>query len=311
MLPFVPGLVVRPLSLEDIDAAATLINRQLQRALYSAPLDSDGMQDQLFGDSPATLYPVRWQRRQLLGAWRAGELLGLVDVATGQDSESYALPDYTPVGLLRFCALPERDDMLGAAARVLLSAAEDFWRTGGVGHVKAYHISTGYPEFQAGAGLLPGDWAEQVRLLTEMGFHFVDRYYCLSRPLGQLFEEAVPQGGLSLAFRGDLSDHRYLVFFRRTELIAEARMVRRYVESDGVPRKIGYIAQWNVDERWRNQKIGRWLLRRLINDATHQGLTELVIHMQPTQAAATNLVAQHGFAEMNYRGYSLEKVLAN
>jgi GNAT superfamily N-acetyltransferase len=255
------------------------------------------------------MYPVRFQRRQLLGAWRAGELLGVIDIATGQDSENAALPDYQPVGLLRFCALPERKELVNDAAQVLLAGAETFWRSNGVGHIKAYHLSTGYPQFQAGAGLLPSYWADQVRLLTALDYRFADRYYCLTRPSAQLFEETVPQGGLSLAFRGEHDDLRYQVFFRRTELIGEARLVRRRVESETGLRPIGYLAQWDDDEQWRNQKIGRWLLRRVINDATHQGLAELVVHLEFTLASAMNLLAQHGFIELNYRGYSLEKEL--
>ena len=225
----------------------------------------------------------------------------------GKTAKALFCPTTNQSGCCVFVLCQSAKILLNPTARALLAAAEDFWRSGGVGHVKAYHISTGYPEFQAGAGLLPGDWADQIRLLTESDFRFVDRYYCLARPLNQLFEEVVPQGGLSLAFRGDLNDQRYQVFYRRTELIAEARLVRRVVETDGIQQAIGYFAYWGVDERWRNQKIGRWLLRRLVNDATHQGLAEIVIHLQLTQASAMNLLAQHGFIELNYRGYSLER----
>jgi ribosomal protein S18 acetylase RimI-like enzyme len=310
MMPFAPSLSVRPLAAEESGLAGALVNRWLQRALYSAPMDEAEVSEQLFGDNPPTLYPVRWQRRQVLGVWRAGECHGLLDAAIGLDSASAILPDYHPLGLVRFFALPERQDLVNDAAQALIDAAIRFWREGGVGHVKVYHISSGYPAFQAGAGMLPGDWADQVRLLTGMGFRFVDRYYCLARPLGLLLEEVVPQGGLSLAFRGSADDRRYQVFYRRTESIAEARLVCKRVLVDGVVRPIGYVAHWEVDERWRNQHIGRWLLRRLLNDATQQSLAEVVVHLQLPQTAAMNLLAQHGFIELNYRGYSLEKSLS-
>ena len=100
------------------------------------------------------------------------------------------------------------------------------------------------------------------------------------------------------------------MFFRRTELIAEARLLQRPAQTGIHVHPFGYIAQWNVDERWRNQRLGRWLLRRMINDATQQGVKELAVHLQPQQAAAMNLLAQHGFIELNYRGYSFEKELA-
>jgi ribosomal protein S18 acetylase RimI-like enzyme len=210
--------------------------------------------------------------------------------------------------------LPERKDLVNVAAEALFVAAHEFWRRGGVGHVKAYHISTGYPSFQAGAGMLPGDWADQVRVLTEREFRFTERYYLLTRLLDHMVEETVPQGGLSLAFRGDAGDRRYQVFFRRTELIGEARMLQRRMSltaEDGAPRltPFAYIPSWQVDERWRNHKVGRWLLRRMINDATQQGMSELAIHLPLHQAAAMNLLGQHGFVEGNYRGYSFAKDL--
>lgn len=310
MIPFAPGLAVRPLGAEDVEAAGPLVNHLLLRAPYSTPLESQELSRQLLDPAPPTLLPVRWQQRSLLGAWRAGELVGLADVALGLDSESANEPDYHPHGLLRFLVLPQRQELVNEVADVLMAAAHEFWRKGGVGHVKAYHISTGYPCFQAGAGLLPGEWADQVRVLTEREFRFTERYYLLARSLNHLLEETVPQGGLSLAFRGDTGDRRYQVFFRRTELIAEARLLQRGGRQEESLVPFAYIAAWQVDERWRNQKVGRWLLRRMVNDATQQGVAEIVVHLPLQQAAAMNLLAQHGFIEMNYRGYSFEKSLA-
>ena len=310
MLPFAPSLLVRPLASDEWEAAGAAVNRLLLSAPYSAAMEEAALHEQLFGESPSTVWPTRWTRRQLLGAWRAGELVGVLDAAAGSDSENLLLGDMQPIGLLRCLVLPERKDLVNPAANALLAAAAAFWRGCGVGFVKAYHVSTGYPTMQAGAGLLPGEWSDQVRLLTEDGFRFADRYYLLVRPLEMMLEENVPQGGLSLAFRGPVSDRRYQVFFRRTELIAEARLLQRPAQTGTDVQPFGYIAQWNVDERWRNQKLGRWLLRRMINDATQQGVKELAVHLQPQQAAAMNLLAQHGFIELNYRGYSFEKELA-
>ena len=309
MLPYSPGLTIRALTDDDGDAAGELVNRMLARTLYSAPMDETAIREQLFGAAPPTLYPVRWQKRNLLGAWRAGNLVGLLDAATGMDRDSLILPDYQPLGILRFLVLPDQPELVEDVMQLLLDAAERFWRSAGVGHVKAYHISTGYPQFQAGAGLLPGDWSDQVRLLTSQEFRFEDRYYCLARPLDQLFEETVPHTSISLAFRGKTEDRQYQIFFRRTELIGEARLLRRHTGPDSDPQRIAYLAHWEIDARWRNQKIGRWLLRRLINDATLLGCQEIVVHLHPQQSAAMNLLNQHGFLELNYRGYSLEKNL--
>ena len=309
MLPFAPSLLVRPFTPDEWEAAGAAVNALLLAAPYSAPLDESAMRQQFFAESPPTMLPTRWVRRQLLGAWRAGELLGVLDVGAGFDSDSLLLGAAQPAGLLRFLVLPARKDLVNAAAAALLAAAGGFWRGCGVGMVKAYHFSTGYPTLQGGAGLLPGDWSDQVRLLTEHGFRFADRYYLLVRPSGAMIEETVPQGGLSLAFRGEMDDRRYQVFYRRTELIAEARLLQRPQQGAGGMQLFGCIAHWEVDERWRNQKIGRWLLRRMINDVTQQGLGELAVYLQPQQSAAMNLLAQHGFIELNYRGYSFEKEL--
>jgi ribosomal protein S18 acetylase RimI-like enzyme len=309
MIPFTPSLSVRTIHSSELAVAAELINGQLAQAVYSAPMALDELSEQLFSSQPATLHPVRWQQRCVLGAWRAGAMVGLLDVAAGQDNDSTHLPDYKAVGLVRFAVLPSRQELVDDVAQALWESAESFWRSNRVVEVKAFHISTGYPSFQAGAGILPGDWPEHVRLLTNRGFTFVDRYYCMMCTLGTLLEEAVPQGGLSLAFRGTREDRRYQVFYRRTEMIAEARLVQRIVVSGDERLPIGYLAHWEVEERWRNQKIGRWLLRRAINDAAQQGLAQLVLHIKLNAAAAMNLLAQHGFVEQNYRGYTFGRHL--
>ena len=132
MIPFAPSLTVRPLAAEDGQGAVALINQLLLRAPFSAPMDDAEVAEHLFGQSPSTMLPVRWQQRQLLGAWRAGDLVGLADVATGLDSDSLGEPDYRPLGLLRFLALPARADLVTEAADRLLGAAHQFWRASGV-----------------------------------------------------------------------------------------------------------------------------------------------------------------------------------
>lgn len=81
-------------------------------------------------------------------------------------------------------------------------------------------------------------------------------------------EEVAPQTGLALALRGDERDRRYQVFLRRTRWISRARLVRVTVAATETLRTVGYLAEWAVDANWQNQKVGRWLLRRVINDAT-------------------------------------------
>ena len=131
-------------------AIGELVSRQVLFAPYSAPIEGLQLRSQLLDDSPQTLSPVRWQQRQVLGAWRVGDLVALIDLAVVQERDSTELPNYRPVGLLRFLVLPERTDLVDEAAGMLLAAADAFWRANAVGHVRAFIIGAGYPAFQAG-----------------------------------------------------------------------------------------------------------------------------------------------------------------
>jgi ribosomal protein S18 acetylase RimI-like enzyme len=310
MLPFAPTLFVRPLTPADIEAATVIVNRLLASSIYSRTLTPSEVQSLFFDTTLPDLRPVRWQQRTTLALLRVGELIGLLDAAVGLDSDSLDRPDYQPLGLLRWLALPEDTNIAQEATMRLLAAAEAFWRQHRVGHVKAFHPSTGYPSWQAGIGLLPADWTDQVQLLTEHAFYYTERYYCFVRPLrGELFEEETPQSALTLVMRGVNQDRRYQIFFRHTELIAEARVVQRVVEQETRMFSIAHIAHWEVEERWRNQNIGRWLLRRMVNDVEQQSLAQIIVFVQIRQAAAINLLAQHGFVEQAFRGYVMEKEL--
>lgn len=309
-LPFTPTLSTRLLTQDDISGAADMLNRMMAASIYSRSLTVSEVGEQLLADAPSGILPVRWQKHCTYAALRVGQMVGLIDVAVGLDSDSHETPDYQPLGLLRFWVLPEDPAILDETAAVLLAAAEDFWRRSGIGLIKAYHFSTGYPQWQGGLGLLPADWTGQIRLLTSSGFRYTERYYCFIRTIrDDFFEESTPQSGLTLVLRGTNQDRRYQVFFRRTELIGEARIVRRTVHTEERTLQIAHLVHWEVDLRWRNQHLGRWMLRRMLNDAAQQSLDQVILFVQIQQAAAINLLAQHGFIEHPYRGYVLEKVL--
>lgn len=310
MLPFAPTLFVRPLTPADSEAAAPIVNRLLASSIYSRMLTPAEVQALFFDPAAPGLYPVRWQQRTTLALLRVGELIGLLDAAVGLDSDSLDQPDYQPLGLLRWLALPEEAEIAHAAMTHLLTAAEAFWRQHRVGRIKAFHPSTGYPAWQAGSGLLPSDWTMLVQLLAVHEFRYTERYYCFARPLhDELFDEEAPHAALTLALRGANQDRRYQLFFRRTELIAEARLIQCVIEQEAHTLSIAHIVHWEVDDRWRNQNIGRWLLRRMINDAVQQSLAQIIVFVQMQQAAAINLLAQHGFVEQAFRGYVMEKEL--
>lgn len=310
MIPVKPGLSTRPIRQSDNAAAAALLSDLMLRAPYSRRLDTEAFLAEVCATEPPTVYPVRWQRHLQIGAWRAGELTGFIDLAAGLDSDSQDLPDYQPIGLIRFLVLPERQDLVADVSNLLFERAQQFWKAAGVGYVKAFHVSTGYPSFQAGAGILPGDWDDHVRMLTTAGFQLQSRYYCLRRPLERPVEEFVPNADLSIAFRGTTGDRTYEIYYRRTEWVgrARSRLIAPRPQEESAP--FAYLTHIEIDRNWRRRNIGRWLLRRIINDATLQGVPEIAVHVSHEFPAALNLLAEQGFQELNYRGYTLDRTLS-
>ena len=63
MLPFAPAIVVRVLGPDDMDAACVLLNHREYQPLYSRAMAQEEVSQQLLGDAPPTLLPVRWQQR--------------------------------------------------------------------------------------------------------------------------------------------------------------------------------------------------------------------------------------------------------
>ena len=222
--PFVPTLTLRPLRKEDEPLIISLLNQQILRAPYSRALDQKAFLANLLQPNPPSYYPIRWHRHQCFCIWRAGALEGLIDIAVGFDSDSLDLPDYSPLGLLRFLLLSAEPTRVDEVVKLLLTAATDFWRQHGVGQVKAFHLSTCYPEFQGGFGALPGDWSDQIRVLTTADFTLAERYYVFLRPLDQPIEEKLPTGGISIVFRGAPTDRHYQLY-HHANWIGEARLI--------------------------------------------------------------------------------------
>lgn len=318
LMPIAPTLLLRPMRPEDEAVVRPAINRQLLRAAYSMELDPRALLANLLQPNPPTLYTVRWQRHQSFCVLRAGALEGLINVAVGLDSDSLDLPDYSPLGLLRFLLLPTMPGRVDEVADLLMTAATTFWQTHGVGYIKAFHMSTGYPEFQAGLGALPGDWHEQIRVLTSSGFQLSERFYALIRPLEQPLEERLPVAGLTLVFRGKATDRHYQIY-HQSDRIGEARLAELPMRStfpsstpsSGTQRliRIANLVNLFIHPEWRGRDIGKWLLRRLINDATFQGYHQMLVHLPHRAFIMQNLLTQHSFQEQNYRGYTLERSL--
>lgn len=341
MIPVLsPSLLIRPLRIDEASLVGHAINELLRKTPYSTPMEETEIKDQLLHSQPPTLYQAKWQRHLRLCAWRAGELEGFIDAATGFDQESMDRPEYRPIGLLRFLVLPGKTELIQEVTTALLTAAEDFWRNAGIGYVKAFHMSTGYPSFQAGLGVLPGDWTTHIRMLTGADFRLAERFYCLRRALDQPLEEITPLAQLSVVQRGRLTDRHYQVY-RQTEWIASARITNltlthaplaeptrfgarsdepvrfmaqfdepvRSVEEAKRTMRIANLVDLRVATEWQRRNIGKWLLRRVINDAITQGYHQMLVHVPHRAHLALNLFNQVGFQEENYRGYTLEKEL--
>lgn len=307
MIPVLPALTVRTLEDQECDLLLEFINRQLARALYSEPFEKKLLIPQL--RQPSSYFTARWQQVCPLCAWRAGELIGFLDVATGVDEDNLSLPDHQPLGIIRFAALAERDDLHNDTLRALFDAAETFWREQKAHRVLAFARTLGYPQFQAGLGILPGDWNEIIRGLTSNGYSFTQRFYLLQRSLGQLLEEDVPQTDLRLEYRRTNREIRYHIYHRLVEHIAMARVMHVSTPTTGEKQTL-HLLDIAVNAAWRNRNIGKWLLRRIINDATMAGYREIIAFPTSRQAEALILFGQQGFVEQNYRGYVLEKELA-
>lgn len=304
MMPVPPDLLVRPLQPAEQPTLLAALNEWLQQAHYSSPFDNPLFHTHLDATHPPSLYPVRWQRHARLCAWRARRLEGFLDAAVGHDHESLDRPEYQPIGLIRFLFLNASAEQNSIVVRALLQAAEQFWREAGVGYVKAFHYSTGYPNFQAGLGALPGEWATVMRMLMAEGYQFCERFYALSRPLGEPIAELTPVADLNLLYSGTPTDRTYQIY-RRIDWVGMARLVS--LTHADLP--IAKVIDIQIDQQWRGMNIGKWLLRRLINDATLQGKREILAHLPYSRHEALSLFSQQGFSELNYRGYTLEKTL--
>ncbi len=303
-----PSLTVRPLQASEADALMVRLNGVLAATADCAPFTAATLNTQLLQDHPPTCYPVRWQSHQRLCAWRAGEVEGFADLAIGFDSESLEQPIYRPLGLLRFLLLPSRPELVTPVAQALLAAMQAYWQTASVQVVKAFHPSTGYPNFQGGVGILPGDWQDHLSFLTGAEYQLHSRFYRFQGELDRMWEEKLPLAGLSLTCLGNRNDWSYQLY-RGAEGVGSARLVMLpQMQADAAPWV--HLLDLQVAAGWRNMNIGKWLLRRLLNDARLQGYATIVAHVAVHQYTALALLNQHSFVEQSYRGYALEKQLA-
>ncbi|MEZ4660268.1 MAG: GNAT family N-acetyltransferase [Caldilineaceae bacterium] len=334
MMPIAPDIIIRPMGRDDAAALAEFLNPAFTAIAYNLPMNEALAREFIFEPGPLTLYPVRWQRHMHLGAWRARQLVGFLDAATGLDSDHQTSPDYEPLGLLRFLALPERPDLIEPVGIALLQAAERFWLDVGTRHIQAFHLSTGYPTFQAGAGVLPNEWTAHFRLLTMTGYVLRQRYQRFVRQLGPMIEEEAPRADVSIALGGNRNARTYQIYHRRIDRIGAGQVIGVQSQNvdrpgpveapdprpstptrsrpdglDDKPVRVAHVTNLYIEEAWRGQNIGKWMLRRMINDATIQGYDQMIAYLPQSRHVAWSLLTQQGFVETTYRGYSMDKVL--
>ncbi len=302
-------LEVRLLFPTDSRAVAALLSPALRAVPYSREMSDAEILEQCFQPEPPTVHPSHWLQHQVLGAVQRGRLLGFVDFGVGYDHTALHRIGETPLGLLRFLALPDTYPLAVQVAQVLLAEVETLWRMEGVRQVRAFSFSTGYPAFQFGAGILPAAWEEHRDQLLRAGYRLVERYACFRRPLRGPLRESLPPSGLELWLDETRSSRTYQLFDPEGHRIASARLLLGRVLEPASANPVAYLEGFWVAEDWRRQGIGRWLLRRMVNDAGLLGAQEAVAHLDHDNQAAWRLLVHHGFEELPYRGYTLAKTL--
>jgi ribosomal protein S18 acetylase RimI-like enzyme len=299
---------VRVLEPSDGRRLQPLVNAFLQKAPYSSLMDQQDIQTQIFRFEPPTVHPAQFQRHLQLGAWCDDNLVGFLDVAVGLDSEALNSQRLEPVGILRFLALDDREGApdAGAVAQSMLRIANHFWQESNVSEIRAFSFSTGYPSFQSGIGVLPGNWNTHFSVLTQAGYRLKERYYCKHLPLKHAVNEVLPNVELQFVRQRVEYGWHYQMLARGIQ-VAIARVFERTVDTPRNVSPVAYLAELTVAEEWRGQGIAKWLVRRIINDGLLLGCNEIALHVSHSDGVAISLFTQHGFEDINYRGYVLEK----
>ncbi|MEZ4836955.1 MAG: GNAT family N-acetyltransferase [Caldilineaceae bacterium] len=302
------SIFVRRIYAPESHKVLALLRPLLQKTPYCSEMDNDAVLANCLQAAPPTLHPVRWLQHDLLGVWDQERLLGFADVGVGYDHTNFYLEGVPPIGILRFLALPDDYLLAGRVARLLLSELDRFWREAEVEWVRAFSFSTGYPAFQCGAGVLPAAWEDHLQFLIEAGYRMVERYYCLRYPLQRLLVETFPGEGYAYWPSYTEGEGGFQIFDGEAR-VAIARVMRRHVVAPAGVNPVAYLSDLEVAPKGRGRGLGRWLVRRLINDAHLLGCRQMVLHVNHNAEAAVSLFYQAGFEEINYRGYSLEKRL--
>lgn len=336
MLRITPDITTRELTLTDASALAKLLNQASSDLRYCRAYDAEAVRSEVLSEPAATTTAdhLDWHSRLCMGAWKAGRLIGFIDSAVVKIADSPIAVGSVDAGILpqqlspydRYCALirclilPKESTLATDVHRTLLEPLEKRWQAGGIERIDAFLPSLGYQRLQAGNGILPGEWREHFRLLTESGFQLAHRYRAMAMPLSNFVEEVYPPISIGLETRPTDFGWTSQLYHRRITPIGAIGLFGnnlaleptkqdepRALDDALVP--VAIIHSLEVDDEWSENNLGRLLLRRAINDCHHQGYRQMLIYLRQDNHAGWSLLAQHGFEELDYRGYTFRKQL--
>lgn len=334
MIPIVPDITTGELLPQHAAELAELLNRATRTIDHCAMFNSaSAIADVLHNESFHPGSEGHISSRQCMGAWQAGRLIGFMDAAVTSafndaqpvlSSPTGVLPQQNAInvyhGIIRTLLLPDSVQLAGEVKQLLLDDIEVRWREGGIRSVLAFLPHGGYQQIQAGIGVLPAQWREHFRLLTESGYHLKERYRAMERTLDGFIEEIYPEIPVSVETRNTTRGWDCELYYRRINrigrislsgLVLEATLDNERPQSPptdpGIP--VAVINELHIDSEWRNQHLGKFLLRKAINDAQHRGYKAMLMYLQQESHRGWSLLAQQGFQELEYRGYSFEKSL--
>lgn len=334
MIPITPDITIEELRPQHASQLAELLNSATSILDHCTMFDHETVVEGVFNDeSFHRKCDGHITDRQCIGAWQAGRLIGFVDTAVTSAFSNGQPVAQQPVsvlpqqrgansyhGLIRTLILPKSAALASEVKALLLNLVESRWREGGIQSIFAFLPHGGYRQIQAGIGVLPAQWREHFRLLTESGYQLSQRYRAMKRPLDRFVEEIHPELPTSVETHDTPTGWNCELYYRRVNQIGrislsgitpEAGQNQSQSRLDTIDpaTSVAVVNELYINDEWRNQNLGKFLLRKAINDAQHRGYKALLIYLQQESHRGWSLLAQQGFQELEYRGYSFEKSL--
>lgn len=338
MLRITPDITTRELTLTDASSLAQLLNHATSDLPYCRAFDTGSVRSEVLSEPsiPKAENFAEWHSRMCMGAWKAGRLIGFIDSAVVKITESPIPVGSVDTGILpqqhspydRFSALirclilPKEPSLATEVHGALLEPLEKRWQAGRIERIDAFLPALGYQRLQAGNGILPGEWREHFRLLTESGYQLAHRYRAMTMQINNFVEEVYPTVSIGLETRHTDFGWTSQLYHRRITPIGAIRLIGSNLALEPTkqnkPRSlddalapVAVIHSLKVDDEWRENNLGKLLLRRAINDCNHQGYRQMLIYLRQDNHAGWSLLAQHGFEELDYRGYTFRKQLVH